>query len=160
MWLQGPPTKLTTQSSTGLISSAVSPSLSALSNSSFATCYDEWRLTRLRFKLYPLGQNGGATKFIMDDEDATLPNLTYANSRRGFLYVNDSANLKSTPVIDYRCEDLNDLEWRSCKSTATYTPMALKIYTDLSTYVSQPSTDLWLISWEGFFEFRGIGNQN
>ena len=161
MWLQGPPTKLTTQSSTGLISSAVAPSLSALTNAaSFKTVYDEWRLTRVRFKLFPLGANGGVTKFVMDDADATIPNTTYAYARRGFTYSNNSANHKSTPAITYRAEDLTDLEWYSTNSAAAYTPMALKVYTDLSNYVSQPSTDLWLIEWEGFFEFRGIGQNN
>jgi len=160
MWLQGPPTKLTTQASTGLISTYIAPSLSSLTNSSFALCFDEWRLTKIKFSLFPLGANGGTTKFVMDDEDLTLPVLAYANSRRGFLYVNDNANFKSTPKITYRSENVADLQWNSCRTQATLTPMALKVYTDLSTYVSQPSTDLWLVSWEGYFEFRGIGNQN
>lgn len=160
MWLQGPPTKLTTQASTGLISTYIAPSLSSLTNTSFALCFDEWRLSKIRFSLFPLGTNGGTTKFVMDDEDVTLPTLSYANSRRGFLYVNDNSNIKSTPQIIYRSENVADLQWNSCRTQSTLTPMALKVYTDLSTYVSQPSTDLWLISWEGFFEFRGIGNQN
>lgn len=158
MWLQGPPTKFTTQASTGLITSYVAPSLSALTNAaSFKTVYDEWRLTALKFSLFPLGSNGGVTKFIMDDADNTLPNSTFAFARRGFTYSNNSANHKSTPTIKYRSEDITDLEWYSTASASAYTPMALKIYTDLSNYVSQPSTDLWLVIWEGFFEFRGIG---
>ncbi len=160
MTLQGPPTKLTSQSSTGLISAVVTPSLNALTNTSFALCFDEWRLTGLRFHIRPMGQNGGSTKFVLDDEDAVLPNASYAASRRGPLLSNDSANPKSVITLNYKCANTSDFEWRSCKSSATYTPMSLKIYTDLSTYITQPSTDLWLISWEGFFEFRGIGNQN
>ena len=158
MWLQGPPTKLTSQSVTGLITAAVTPSLSALTNAaSFKAVYDEWRLTAIKFQLFPLGANGGVTKFIMDDADATLPLSTFAFARRGFTYSNNSSNHKSTPTIKYRSEDLTDLEWYSTSSSPGYTPMALKVYTDLSNYVTQPSTDLWLVVWEGFFEFRGIG---
>ncbi len=158
MWLQGPPTKLTSQSSTGLISAAITPSLNAVTNSSsFKTVYDEWRLTKIRFTCIPLGTNGGTTKFVLDDADATLPNSTYAGSRRGSLTTNNSSYKGSTLRLNYRSQDLSDLEWYGTASASTYTPVALKVYTDLSTYVTQPSTDLWLISWEGYFEFRGIG---
>lgn len=161
MWIQGPPTKITSQASTGLIAVNVNPSLSALTNaSSFKTVYDEWRLTAINFKLTPLGANGGATKFILDDEDAVVPVLSFANARRGTLLSNNSANEKSTHVLSYRCEDIDDLKFISATNSSTYSPVSLKVYSDLSTYVSQPSTDMWLITWEGHFEFRGVGAAN
>jgi len=96
----------------------------------------------------------------MDDEDATLPTVNYAAERRGTLKSNNSANEGSTFTLNYQSQDVDDLKFIGTVTTPTYTPMALKIYSDLSTYVTQPSTDLWLISWEGFFEFRGIGAGN
>lgn len=161
MWLQGPPTKLTSQSSTGLVSAAITPSLSALTlASNWKAIYDEWRLLRIRFTLIPLGANGGCTKFIMDDEDATIPNASFAAERRGLLATNNSANHTSPIVLNYQSQDVDDLKFVGTVTSPSYTPMALKVYTDLSTYVTQPSTDLWLVSWEGFFEFRGIGAGN
>ena len=161
MWLQGPPTKLTSQSSTGLISAAVTPSLNSLNNaSSWKTIYDEYRIMKIRFTCIPLGVNGGCTKFVLDDGDATLPNATFAQARRGYLVTNNSSFKGSTLKLNYKSEDLTDLEWLGTGTAPTYTPMALKVYTDLSTYVTQPSTDLWLISWECLFQFRGIGQNN
>lgn len=160
MVLQGPPTKVTSQASTGLIVVNVNPSLSALTNaSSFKTVYDEWRLTAIEFQLTPLGANGGSTKFILDDEDAIVPTLAFANARRGTLLSNSNAS-KNYHRLSYRCEDIDDLKFISCTNSSTYSPVSLKIYSDLSTYVTQPSTDEWLITWEGHFEFRGVGAAN
>ncbi len=153
-----PPVKLTSQSSTGLISYSYTPSLSLLTKAtSLKDTFDGWRLTDVWFNVYPVGANGGCTKFIVDDEDATLPNSTFAAARPGTVMTNNSSNSKSVYRHHWRAQDLSDLEFYSTQNQSTYTPVALKIYTDLTTYITQPSTDLWLIEAVGSFEFRGIG---
>ena len=160
VWLQGPPTKLTSQSSTGLITAVITPSLNDLSNTNWRNIADEYRIKEIVFHAYPVGANSGVTAFILDDEDSTLPIIGDTKARRAKFLVNNSANQKSLSSFHYRCENIDDLKWISCKSAGSATPMALKVYTDLSTYITQPSTDLWVINYEALFEFRGIGNNS
>lgn len=158
MTIQGPLTVVATQASTALLTLAyIAPSLSALTKlSSYAAVYDEWRLKRIKFHLVPCTLANGVTKFVMDDEDATSPTKSWMDSRRGVVLGNNSSDPKNHKTLVYRSEDLDDLEWQSCSTGSTYTPMALKMYTELS-WGSPTSTNLWIVSWEGDFEFRGIG---
>lgn len=159
MKLQGPILKVSTQASTALLDNAyVAPSLSSLSQvSSFSNIYDEWRLTGIDFYIQMVGLNNGQTKFVPDDEDATSPSSTWMNSRIGYLLSNNSCSPNSKKVIHYRSQDLDDLEWQSCGSGSSYTPMALKMYTSATEYGTTPSVALFTVSWIGHFEFRGIG---
>lgn len=159
VWLQGPTLLNATQASTALFNTSyVAPSLSALTNAaSWKALFDEWRLLEIRFRVQPCTLANGITKFIVDDEDLTTENKSWNDSRRGIVLSNNSGNPKSTRVITYRSMDFDDLAWQSSYSSATYTPCALKMYTDATNYGSPTSTNLWLISWEGHFQFRGIG---
>ena len=48
-------------------------------------------------------------------------------------YLKDNSVFKgSTLKLNYKSEDLTDLEWLGTGTAPTYTPMALKVYTDPS----------------------------
>lgn len=159
MKLQGPILKVNTQPTTALLDNAVVlPSLASLSQvSSISAVYDEWRLTGIDFLIQMVGLNNGQTKFVLDDEDSTSPNATWMNSRIGYYVPNNSCAPGSKRIIHYRSEDLDDLEWQSCATASTYTPMALKMYTSATEYGTTASVALFTVSWIGHFEFRGIG---
>lgn len=157
--LQGPVLKVSTQATTALLDNAyVAPSLAGLTQvSSWSAIYDEWRLIGVDFYVQMIGLNNGQTKFVCDDEDTTSPSSTWMNSRIGFLLANNSSAPGSRRIIKYRCQDLDDLEWQSCATQSTYTPMALKMYTSVTEYGTTASVGLFTVSWIGHFEFRGIG---
>ncbi len=156
MWLQGPNTLIT--SSGGAISTAVAPSLSVVTNAAnFRAVYDEWRLTKIRFMVMPAGSAVGSTKFVVDDEDTTAPGYAWASSRVGTTLSNNNAGYIKSVVLNYRAEDLNDLGWHSSNTQASVADCALKVYTDATNYGSSLATAIWIVQWEGYFEFRGIG---
>jgi hypothetical protein len=159
MWLQGPCALVATQASTGLLNTAyIAPSLAGLTNAaSFKAVYDEWRMTKIKFHLVPATLANGATKFVCDDEDTTSPTRDWMNSRRGYFLTNNSSAYARPFTIDYRAEDFNDLSWNSTNTQPSVADMSLKMYTDAANFNSPTSTNLWLITWEGYFEFRGIG---
>lgn len=157
-WFQGPAVKYTSQASTGLISVAYTPSLSLLQKySTIQSMWDQYRFTKIRFHLYPVGTNSGTTKFFIDDQDSTLPVLAAANSKMGLVLSNNSSSPNSVGRLTYRPQDLTDLQWQGTNTAGTFTSCALKIYTDLSTFITQPSTDLWVVTWEALIELRGLG---
>jgi hypothetical protein len=159
MWLQGPGALIATQPSTGLLYTAyIAPALSGLTNAaSFKAVYDEWRCTKLKFHIVPTNLANGVTKFVVDDEDTTSPTANWMNSRRGTLLSNNSSGYVRPVTIDYRSENFTDLEWLSTNSSPSVANMSLKMYTDSANYGSPTSTNLFYITWEGYFEFRGIG---
>jgi hypothetical protein len=114
-------------------------------------------MTKIRFHLLPTNLANGVTKFVMDDEDTTSPTANWMNSRRGSILSNNSSGYTRPVMIEYRSENFTDLEWNSTNTAATVANMALKMYTDNANYGSPTSTNLWYITWEGYFEFRGIG---
>ena len=158
-WLQGPGAMISTQAVTGLLSSAyIAPSLAGLTNAaSWKALYDEWRVTKLKFHLLPVTLANGSTKFVMDDEDLTAPTVAWMNSRRGTLLSNNSSGYIHPVTIEYRSQNFTDLEWNSTNTAPSVANMGLKMYTDTANYGSPTSTNLWYITWEGYFEFRGIG---
>ena len=158
MWLQGPTSLIASQASTGLISTYIAPALSQLNKaSSIKAVYDEYRLLKVRFHVRPATLSPGTTKFVLDDADATTPDQTWADSVRGYMLSNNSSDPKSTRTFTYASQDFDDLAWQSTYSDATYTPCALKMFSSLAAYGTPTSTNIWVITWEGLFEFRGIG---
>jgi len=159
MWLQGPTALVATQASTGLLASAyIAPSLAGLTNAaSFKAIYDEYRIIELRFHLLPATLANGSTKFVVDDEDVTSPTRDWMNSRRGHVLSNNSSGYVRPVKVNYRSENIQDLEWLSTNTQPSVATMALKMYTDAANFNSPTSTNLWLISWEAYVEFRGIG---
>ncbi len=157
--LQGPSQIVATQATTALLDTAyITPSLGGLSNaSSWKGLFDEYRILGIKFIIEPVTLANGVTKFVMDDEDTTSPSSTWMNSRIGTILSNNSSVAKSHAVLKYRCQDVDDLQWKSTATEYSYTPMALKMYTSLSGYGSPTSTNLWWISWIIDLEFRGIG---
>ena len=159
MWLQGPGSLIATQPSTGLLYTAyIAPSLAGITNAaSFKAIYDEWRITRIKFRLIPTNLANGCTKFVMDDEDLTSPTVAWMNSRIGTVLSNNSSGYGRPVTIEYRSQNFTDLEWNSTNTAPSVANMGLKMYTDLANYGSPTSTNLWYITWEAYFEFRGIG---
>lgn len=157
--LQGPSLLIATQASTALLATSyVAPTLSSLTQAAYwKALFDEYRILKIKFHVKPATLANGVTKFIMDDEDVTTENKSWNDQRLGFVLSNNSSNPQSCRTFTYVPKNFPDLEWNSTYSSATYTPMALKMYTDLTNYGSPTSTNLWLVSWEALFEFRGIG---
>ena len=157
--LQGPSQIVATQAVTALLDTAyIAPSLNSLTSaSSWKGLFDEYRILGIKFIIEPVTLANGVTKFVMDDEDTTSPSSSWMNSRIGTILCNNSSYSKSHAVLKYRCQDIDDLQWKSTASEATYTPMALKMYTSLSGYGSPTSTNLWWITYILDVEFRGIG---
>lgn len=158
MWLQGPTSLVASQATTGLVSTYVAPALSQLNKaSSIKAIFDEYRVLKIRFRVKPCTLANGSTKFVLDDADATVPDQTWADSVRGYMLSNNSSDPKSDRTFTYVSQDFDDLAWQSTYSDATYTPVALKMFSSLSSYGTPTSTNLWIVTWEALFEFRGIG---
>jgi len=162
MWLNGPQTMVATQASTALFTGGViQPSLGALTKtSSWKAVWEEYRLIALDFMVIPVTLANGATLFVLDDADATAPDSTWANSSQGLILSNNSSCFVKPRRLKYRSADVVDLQWRSTYSDYTYTPMALKMYTDAANWGSPTSTNLWIVRWRGLFQFRGAGVNN
>ncbi len=159
MWLEQPTTLLTTQATTGLMSTpTVTPTLSTFNMASSFSMYDEYRFLEVRFHLVPNnGVTTGVTKFILDDEDNTTPTRTYVESRRGWLLSNNSSQKDSIKTLVWRAEALEDLEWYSVYSQASNFFVCLKNYTDAANYNAPSSSNLWACRVEVLVQFRGIG---
>lgn len=157
--LSGPGILISTQASTALLSQGyVTPSLSALNQAtSWKGVYDEYRLVGVDYHIQAVGLNNGVTKFVVDDSEASTPSLSWIENRAGYLLSNNSCAGNSHKVIRYRAQDLSDLTWQGTYSAASYTPFALKMYTNATNMGTTPSVNLFYIWWVGHFEFRGIG---
>jgi hypothetical protein len=159
MKLSAPGILISTQASTALLSQGyVVPSLSALNQaSSWKGVYDEFRLVGVDYHIQAAGLNNGVTKFVVDDSEASTPTLSWIENREGHVLSNNSCAGNSHKVIRYRAQDLTDLEWYGTYGSSTYTPFALKMYTNATNMGTTPSVNLFYIWWVGHFEFRGIG---
>ncbi len=159
MKLAGPGILISTQASTALLNQGyITPSLSALNQAaSWKGIYDEFRLVEVEYHIQAVGLNNGVTKFVVDDSEASTPSRSWIENRIGHVLSNNSCAPNSHKVIRYCAQDLTDLAWNGTYSAATYTPFALKMYTDATYFGSTPSVNVFYIWWIGRFQFRGIG---
>jgi len=157
--ISGPGILISTQAATALLSQGyITPSLSALNSAtSWKGIYDEFRLVAVEYHIQAVGLNNGITKFVVDDSEASSPSLSWIENRMGHMVSNNSCAPNSHKVIKYRAQDLEDLKWQGTYSAATYTPFALKMYTNATNMGTTPSVNLFYIWWIGTFQFRGIG---
>ncbi len=161
-WVQHPFSSVNSANTTGIINSAVTPSIATLTNyNSLKALYDEGRILEIRFLVVALQNNSGQTKVWLDDADATAPTTTSAKTVRGVMVPNSLYNAKSSHKFHYKCEDLDDLDWRTMSSNAGteagYTPVALKLYSDFADYATTVNTQVFQVWAELLCEFRGLG---
>lgn len=157
--ISGPGVLISSQASTALLNQGyITPSLSALNSAaSWKGIYDEFRLVEVEYHIQAVGLNNGVTKFVVDDSEASTPSKTWIENRVGHIVANNSCAPNSHRVIRYKAQDFEDLKWQGTYSAATYTPFALKMYTDATYFGTTPSVNLFYIWWIGKFQFRGIG---
>lgn len=157
--LSGPGVLISSQATTALLNQGyITPSLSGLNQaSSWKGIYDEFRLIAVEYHIEAVGLNNGVTKFVVDDSEASTPSRSWIENRAGHVVSNNSCAANSHKVIKYRAQDLEDLKWQGTYSSATYTPFALKMYTDATYFGTTPSVNLFYVWWVGTFQFRGIG---
>jgi hypothetical protein len=122
---------------------------------SFAALFQEYRIRRAVFDFTPIGVNDGVTILAWKDDDFQNPSADSIASTTNFLKSNNSAAARSTFRTTWTARDIDNLDFESTSSPSG-NAAALQIYTNTTTYGTQPTKALWLVRGMLRIEFRGL----
>lgn len=122
----------------------------------FGSTFDEARVNKIQFELYPLGIYTGVTAFFISEEALSSVTLSEATERPA-RYVKNNEQSAQKVIITWKSKDFSDSTWRSVQAFG-YAPCHLNIYTDNANFNSPASTVLWMIRPIFYMEFRGLAS--
>ena len=156
-WIKLPAVQVA--SSSGSIATVNAPSLSLAQNiASLKACYDEFRILAIRWDIQCTTNQSGCTVFYVDETDTSNPTLATASNRIGRLVPNSINNTKSVFNMQFRCQNLPDLNFVEMATGTALQVCSLKIYTDGANYNTYASAaTVWLLEPKLLVEFRGQG---
>ncbi len=127
---------------------------SNITNFSRFTVYDEYRVTKVKFMIYPCRTDvSGSTCVWVEPQSSTVPNSTAAQTNSVVQFSNSSATKVTT--LTYVPTNFNYLTFVSTAATATVG--YLNVYTNQSEFAAPPSTDIFTMRAIYTIQFRGFG---
>lgn len=147
---------LSSAASTGVINTAytIDPvSNIAAWSTRIQPLFDEYRVTKAVFEVYPVALTAGLTSMFFCDENIGTPTLTEAQQRMGALIKN---NLQPYKPLRYtwKLDDYTDATWRLTSSS--YQSSTFNVYTDLANFGTPASTLVFIVRPIYTVQLRGI----
>jgi len=127
--------------------------------SSYAAVFQEYRIRKFAVSVQPVGTGtAGVTAFYIQPDPASSSNLdiTAVNSRQCLLLSNNSANPKSSVVLDYPIQAIDLLGFNHTGEATPFVYGYFLIYTDAANLgTTAAATCQWMIRFTVDIEFRG-----
>jgi len=121
----------------------------------FGSTFDEYRILGVNVKIRPISPATGVTRYFFNEKNGTVPSTVDAYERVGLTLSNSNANSSSTRTMSWRARDLLDLQYTPIGTN--FTPVWLKIYTDLDTFGAPAvATPISYLEVDFLVEFRGL----
>lgn len=131
------------------------------SASQFKNFWEEYRVLKAAFHVYPVQSTGGLTKVYLDESDTTGPTAQSAATKVGVLLDNNhlsSAVRRGGYVFRWQPQDPKDFDFLKASSiSSNANPVCLKFYTDGNYGTTATSGLAFMVEVVLTVEFRGSG---
>lgn len=155
--VHGTTTTLTTTVTTGVISFSYPIDLSGVTGlSRYTNAWDECRIIRAEFEIFPVGIASGITVFFFDEQTSTNPTANEAQERDTFKFQNTNS-FKNIHRLTWVPRDLGDLNFIPTVGSLAVPLAYFKAYTNNASFVSPAVvTNLWIVKPTFIVEWRGV----
>jgi len=153
------PTQFTVAS--GLLAAVAPVNTNVIPNFStrFGALFQEYRILgahiTIRQSVVPTGTISGVTTFFLDEKSGAAPTASNALDRPRIEAANQLDNSDKVHSIKWVANDLLDLDYTAIGTL--YTPVWMKVYTDITNFGSAATTTVgWIVSGAVRVELRGF----